>query len=377
MKKAFNYILTLGLVATSFTVYAGNADRIGESGASQLLMNGWGRSTGLWDMYCARVSGLESTRLNPAGLSRIDNMQFAAAQTLWLQGSDIGITQAGVGFKLNEQDALGVSIFSLNLGDIPRTTVNNPNPQNGLGTFSPSFINIGLTYSRAFTDNIYGGVTFRLINEGIEDVRASGVSLDAGLQYVTGDKENLRFGVAIRNVGTPMKYGGDGFTYRATSPDGDNYELTQSILPTKFEQPSLLHIGASYDFWFGPEYRCNGAYNVHRVTVIGNFTSNSFGKDHFGGGVEYGFKEMFMARLGYRHEKGLWTENSSTVYYGLAGGFSVEVPFKQNGPSMGIDYSYRASDLNMYNGTHSIGLRFDLRSGSPCDLDNKDEARAL
>ena len=83
-----------------------------------------------------------------------------------------------------------------------------------------------------------------------------------------------------------MKYGGDGFTYRATSPDGDNYELTQSILPTKFELPSLLHIGASYDFWFGPEYRCNGAYNVHRVTVIGNFTSNSFGKDHFGGGVE-------------------------------------------------------------------------------------------
>ena len=61
----------------------------------------------------------------------------------------------------------------------------------------------------------------------------------------------------------------------------------------------------------------------------------------------------------------------------LAGGFSVEVPFKQNGPSIGIDYSYRASDLNMYNGTHSIGLRFDLRSGSPCDLDNKDEARAL
>ena len=69
-------------------------------------------------------------------------MQFAAAQTLWLQGSDIGITQAGVGFKLNDQDALGVSIFSLNLGDIPRTTVNNPNPQNGLGTFSPLLLSI-------------------------------------------------------------------------------------------------------------------------------------------------------------------------------------------------------------------------------------------
>ena len=52
---------------------------------------------------------------------------------------------------------------------------------------------------------------------------------------------------------------------------------------------------------------------------------------------------------------------------------SIEVPFKENGPSMGIDYSYRTSDP--FGGTHSIGLRFALGEGEdPCgdEEDGKD-----
>ena len=40
-----------------------------------------------------------------------------------------------------------------------------------------------------------------------------------------------------------------------------------------FELPSLLNIGGSYDFNYGTD---------HRLTVAGNFTSNSFSKDQFG-----------------------------------------------------------------------------------------------
>lgn len=353
----------MALISTN--VFAGNPDRIGENGAYQLLINGWPRSTGFWDMYTARVTGVESMRLNPAGLAHVKKMDIVLAQTLWFQGSGIQITQAGFATKLGADNVIGVELMSLNVGDLDRTIVGSPDPNNGLGTFKPRFLNLGLTFSRTFSNRIYGGATVRLINQGVENVSATGVSIDAGLQYLLGKKKNLRFGVSIRNLGTPMRYNGDGFTFRDTR-DGNSFEGTQSAVTNKFELPAQLTIGASYDFWLGPEYKCYDAYNLHRLTITGQFTSNTFGKDNYGGGVEYAFKELFMARIGYRYEAGLLNpDNRTSAYTGLAGGMSVEVPFKDNGPSLGIDYSYRTS--NPFGGTHSIGLRFGLGGGDPCE----------
>jgi outer membrane protein OmpA-like peptidoglycan-associated protein len=162
-----------------------------------------------------------------------------------------------------------------------------------------------------------------------------------------------------------MKFKGDGFTYIGTR-DGNSFDGTQSAVANKYELPAQLTIGASYDFWLGPEFKCAGSYNLHRLTLTGQFTSNTYGKDNFGGGAEYAFKEMFMIRGGYRYEPGLLKPDTRTsAYTGISAGMSVEVPFKENGPSMGIDYSYRTS--NPFGGTHSIGIRFALGSGEdPC-----------
>ena len=358
-------ILIVVIALLSTNVFAGNPDRIGENGAYQLLINGWPRSTGFWDMYTARITGVESMRLNPAGLAHVKKMDVVLAQTLWFQGSQTQVTQAGFAGKLGEDNVVGVELMSLSPGDFFRTTEANPDPGNGLGTFKPRYLNLGVTFARTFSNRIYGGATIRLISESVENIRAMGFALDAGLQYILGKKENLRFGVSIRNLGTPMKYSGDGFTFRGVR--GYNEFLgTQSAVAQKFELPAQLTIGASYDFWLGPEYQCAGAYNLHRITLTGQFTSNTFGKDNFGGGFEYGFKEMFMVRAGYRYEPGLLVpEQRTSAYTGISAGMSVEVPFKENGPSMGIDYSYRTSDP--FGGTHSIGLRFGLGDGEdPC-----------
>lgn len=360
--KRFLIIL---FVLSSLNIFAGNPDRIGENGGYQLLINGWPRSTGFWDMYTARVSGVEAMRLNPAGLAFSGKMEVAFAQSIWFQGSQTQVSQAGFAGRIGDDNVFGVELMSLNTGDLYRTTVNNPGADNGLGTFKPRFINLGFSFARTFSNRIYGGATIRLISQSVENVRAMGFALDAGLQYVLGKKENLRFGVSIRNLGTPMKYNGDGLTYRGVPQDGDDYEGTRSEVTNKFELPAQLTLGVSYDFWLGPNYQCNGAYNLHRLTLSGQFTSNTFGKDHFGGGVEYAFKEMFMVRAGYRHEPGMFNPDTRTnAYTGFAGGMSVEVPFKENGPSLGIDYSYRHSDP--FGGTHSIGVRFGLGSGDPC-----------
>lgn len=360
--------LTIFVVLFSSYVFAGNPDRVGENGAYELLINGWPRSTGFWDMYTARVTGVEAMRLNPAGLAHVQKLDAVIAHSIWLQGSGIQVTQGGFAGKIGKANVIGVELMSLNVGDMYKTTVNQPE---GIGTFKPTFINLGITYSRAFSNRIYGGATVRIISESIENVKATGFCLDAGLQYVLGKKENWRFGVSVRNLGTPMKFQGDGFTYRGTPQSGYNYTSTHAEVTKQYQLPALMTIGTSYDLWLGPEYLCNRAYNLHRLTFSGQFTSNTYGRDYFGGGVEYGFKEMFMARVGYRYEPQMYNPTTkSTAYTGFSGGVSVDVPFKENGPSLGIDYSYRTSDP--FGGTHSIGLRFGLGSGDPCGEEGGD-----
>lgn len=357
-------ILTVLIAITSLNVFAGNPDRIGENGGTQLLINGWPRSTGVWDMYTSRVMGVEAMGLNVAGLAHVKKMEAVFSQSLWFQGSNTQVSQAGFAQKLGADNVIGFNIFSLNVGDLYRTTVNNPEGA-GLGTFRPTFINVGLSFARTFSNRIYGGATVKLLSESVENVRASGFALDAGLQYLLGDKEQIRFGVSVRNLGTPMKYQGDGFTFRGDAPDGDDYELTLSSNSNKFELPAQLTLGASYDFWLGPAYKCNGAHNLYRLTLGAAFNSNSYGKDHMGGGIEFAFKEQFVVRGGYRHEQGILNPDLRTsAYTGFSGGMSVQVPLKDNGPSLGIDYSYRSS--NPFGGTHSIGIRFALGDGKDC-----------
>lgn len=355
---------------------AGNPDRAGEAGAYELLINGWARSSGMFGMNTSTVKGLESMRLNAAGLSFVEKTEVGVSYTLWMQGTGTNIVKGGVAQKIGEGNVIGVSLMNTNFGDIQRTTTSNP--EGGLGTYSPNFMNIGISYAREFSNSIRGGVVVRLINERVDDIGSTGFALDAGIQYVTGPRDNLHFGVAIRNIGTPMTFGGDGFVFRTPEPDGGDYNISVSQRSQKFELPSVLHIGVGYDIYFGgnkskksvkneevPEDETEGdeegeeANPFNRLTVVANFTSNSFGKDNYGLGLEYSFRDMFQLRVGYRMEAGMFSDDNDTrAHMGLSGGLTVEVPLGDDGPRLGIDYSYRPSQP--WNGTHSIGLRFNL-----------------
>lgn len=371
MKKILLLIFAFGFLSS----FAGNADRLGEGGAPELIMNGWARSTGMWDLHTSRVMGIDAMRLNPAGLSFVKKMQVSLAQTFWFAGSGVSLSQVGFATKLGADNVVGVTLMSLNVGDIYRTTTDNPDPNNSLGSFRPSYFNIGLTFSRNFSSRIHAGATLRLISESIESVNSFGFAIDAGVQYVLGEKENIRFGVSVRNLGTPMKFKGDGLSFRGETPDASDYDITVQPGTNPFQLPALLTLGASYDLWLGNEFRCNGGYNMHRLTFAGSYISNSYGKDNFGLAAEYAFKEMFMARAGYRYEAGMFNpENQTSFNSGLSAGVGVEVPFKTGGPSLGIDYSYRHTIV--MKGTHSIGLTFNLgdKENNPC-LSTEDKTK--
>ncbi|MEM1359579.1 MAG: DUF3308 domain-containing protein, partial [Bacteroidota bacterium] len=115
-----------------------------------------------------------------------------------------------------------------------------------------------------------------------------------------------------------------------------------------FEMPSMLNIGFSYDFL--------GNIENQRVTLVGNFTANSFSRDQLGAGLEYAFREQFIARVAYRTDFETSPLTEVPLYDGLSAGASIRVPFAKGDKTrrFGIDYAWR--NTRIFNGTHNIGL---------------------
>lgn len=361
MKSFLNISLSAALIGSftcaSFSAKAGNPERAGQAGASQLLMNPYARSAGWAGANGAISKGLESQYTNVAGLAFTKKTELMFMRTEWLVNTGININTFGASQRIGETGVIGLGIMSINAGKIERTT--EEQPEGGLGTFTPRFTNIALSYAKAFSDNIYGGVTVRVISEGIDNAKAQGVSLDVGIQYHTGKYDQIHLGVGLKNV-LSNQYKGDGLTTQGTVTNayGNEYQLTISGRSSAFELPALLNISAAYDFYLTKD--TSGRLKDHRITLAGNFTSNSFTKDNFLVGIEYGWKNILMLRGGLVMEDGIFKGegNRTTAFTGPSCGATVEIPLGEKKSTVGIDYSYRFT--NPFGGVHSFGVRINL-----------------
>ena len=353
-KNLYTILFSIGFCfLQTAVVFAGNPDRQGESGAGELLLNPWGRSAGFHSMNTSSVFGVESMRINIAGLSRISSGELTLASSRLYEGT--GLTTSAIGFatKSGENGAIGISLTSLSFGNIPITTTAQPE---GLGgTFSPNFFNIAVGYSYMYANKISVGMLLRGISESLPDVSAFGFGIDAGVQYVSGENDNFKLGISLRNVGSPMTFGGEGLSFSAPNTGGQvsgtTYNLTYDRRAASFELPSVLDIGLSYDFYLN---------RTDYIRGIANFTSNAFSADNLGVGAEFSFRNIFALRAAYRLEIGEGTNTiGDNLYSGLAAGVSVDVPFKKGGDTrLGLDYGFRAT--NVFKGTHNLGLRLSF-----------------
>lgn len=341
-------ILLLAVLIPVNSAFAGNEDRAGESGASELLIMPYARSSGWGVSNTSCIRGLEGMYLNVAGTAFTKSTEVMFARTEWLKGSGISVNSFGLTQKVGESGVIGLGVMTMGFGDIMITTVELP--EGGIGTYKPSFMNIGISYAKAFSNSIYGGLVLKVISESISDNRAQGVAIDAGIQYLTGDNENIHFGIALRNIGPTMKFTGDGLSFRGNVNNSDVL-LTVEQRSASFQLPALLNIGAAYDFIIN---------DAHTITFAGSFTSMSFGKDVYAGGLQYNFNDYLMLRGGMQYEKGLFDSKERTsAYTGPTAGITIQVPLnKDKGSSFSLDYSYRTS--NPFQGTHCIGARISL-----------------
>ena len=342
-------ILTASLSAPS--VFAGNDNRRGTAGATELLINPWARSSSWGGVNTACARGIDAFFSNIAGLSFVEKTEFVYSNTILNGGrnglvSGASINAFGLALRIGEAGVLGAYVMAMGCGDLPITTEESPEPGSN-GTFSPTLMNLNVAFSYSFTTSIHGGANIKVISESTDNVTASGVAIDAGIQYQTGEYDELKFGIALKNIGPSLSFNGTGLAFTTVNEAGNS--MTVAFREAEMELPTYLNIGLSYDFLFEKWSQ--------RLTLAGNFTSNAFLRDLFGLGFEYSLLDRFQVRAAYVYQRGMFdSAERTTANAGVHAGASVNVPLKKDGgPNFSIDYSYRSSYLK---GTHSIGATF-------------------
>jgi hypothetical protein len=163
---------------------------------------------------------------NVAGLAYTEGVEIGLGSMLYMgTNSGILVNSLGLAFRLGESSStLGLNVMQVGYGKIEITTTDLP--EGGAGVFSPNFLNIGLSYAKEFSNSIYGGITVKLISETVSNVSSTGFAFDAGINYVTGPRDNVKFGISLRNVGGKMTFKGDGLDVQGTIQNSNNGVVT-------------------------------------------------------------------------------------------------------------------------------------------------------
>lgn len=351
-------ILAGALTIAATSAFAGNKDRSGQAGATELLVNPWAATTGMFGANTSNVMGLEAMKTNIAGLAFVDRTDFGVSYSAYLRGSNINIYNLGFAQRLGSAGVVGLNIQSMDYGDI--TITDDKNPQGGIGSYKPAFYNFQLGFAKEFSHSIHAGVAVTIVSEKITNASAMGAAFEAGVQYVTGLQDNFHFGVTLRNVGTNMTFSGSGFSFDSETPELE-FDASRYTPNQRFEMPTYLNIGASYDFYLDAKKLAKEDDKPkHRLTPMLAFTSNSFNNDYVHGALEYSYRDLFMLRGGYRYEKNVSDAALSTTFYtGFAAGATVMTHLGEGGPRIAIDYSFRPTH-RPDNGVHAVSLRFML-----------------
>jgi hypothetical protein len=320
----------------SFQAWAGNPEKKGTAGAEELLIPMGAKGTALAGACMANITGIDAIYWNPAGLSRMPS-SVEAMFSYMTYIADINITYGAVATKTGLGD-IGVSFQTIDFGDIIQTTEFAPN---GTGTFfSPTYMTLGVTYSRAMTDRIFIGVNAKFISEKIMNTSGQTYALDMGVQYITD--LGLTLGVALKNLGKPITFTGADLDREVDLPDtppGTPWRRL-SWAAQKAELPSSFEIGLAYNI--KPMEKLD-------VQVMASIRNQNFMNDQLVGGVEIAYDNMFFVRGGYDYglNEGEDSYGGKTYLFGPTFGFGLMYPITSN-MKLAFDFAYRTLAENYF-----------------------------
>ena len=279
-----------------------------------LLLDANARAVGVAGAYTALANDSNALLYNPAGLGRVRmseatfmHNQYAAGASQQYVGAAL---KRGFGFQLNY----------LSVGDIPRTTLANPD---GTGSkFNVSDTSLGAGYGRAVGPDLSLGAGAKYINESLGDASYSAYAADFGALYRLPELRNLTLGAALLNVGPGVKVN----------------NATEKL-------PTLIRAGGAYSFRF-PRNEAVAALDI---------TKTPLDKPRLSIGFETEIDQSFALRAGFT------TRDDAGI------GLRAGVGWK--GQNLGADYAF--APLGALGTAHRISLT--LRWGQ---RDDPAQARA-
>lgn len=350
MKSRLLYISLICVVIASMVGSSTAQDvknkRIGTAGATELLVPVGARDLAMGGATSATTTGINAIHWNPAGLGRIEG-SAEAMLTSMSYIADIRMNYGAVGFKFGGFGTVALSVKSMDFGDIPLTSTDDPEGIAGR-TFTPTYVTLGLSYARAFTDNITAGGSLKLISENLQRVTGSGVALDFGVQYhgIAGFK-GVNMGVALKNVGPQVKFSGPGLLRQARNEDARRPTQFYQIQAASWELPTSIEIGLAYD---------RKASDALGYNVNATYANNTLALDSYkvGGEATYTYNSFIVALRGGIDLMDKGTDDEQI--FGPTAGFGFV--YKTTGIDIGIDYAYRAVDFFDSNNMFSLYLGF-------------------
>ena len=348
MLKKFTNILVTILVLLLLVVdsFAGGGRRNGTGGAQELLLPVSARGLSMSGAYVSGMTGLDAIFYNPAGLG-VSESTAEAMFSYMNYIADIGFIYAATAVHFEDFGSLGFSIRSVDFGDLKETTVEAPY---GTGaTFSPTYVVLGITYSNAITDRVRVGLNVNLVSEKILRSSASGISLDAGIQYNgLAGVEGLKFGITVKNLGPSMSFDGPDLLRIAEEADADRGVNYYKIDAATFELPSQLEIGLAYEAQFADAYK---------ALFSTSFQNNNFSNDEYRLGGEFSYNNLLFLRAGYTYvSEAVGSENEDQYLFGPS--FGAGINLASTGANVILDYAYRHSNYFDANQMITVKLGF-------------------
>jgi opacity protein-like surface antigen len=320
MKNFLLFIFTFSFITF---LYGGDVSRKGTTGAEQLLIPVGARGIATSGAFISTLTGLEAIYYNPAGLDITQRTEAMFSYMSYI--ADINVSYFAAGTSLSNFGSVAFSIKTLDVGDIPVTTNDFPD---GTGkTYSPSFLTLGLTYSKLLTDRISIGTNLKLISETIENTSATGFAIDAGVQYRFSSQVSL--GAAIKNIGDNMSYSGQGLRQKTGIPGSQpgSPNATYEVVAETFQIPSYFELSAAYSYNFNEQ---------NNFMMASTYTANNSLEDRMHLGLEYSFMNSFFLRGGYN----FLMENNDESTFGLTFGAGLNYNFA-DGMGLTFDYAFR------------------------------------
>ncbi|MEX0680553.1 MAG: PorV/PorQ family protein [Balneolales bacterium] len=357
------FLFSLIPVLLTATMVSSQTFEEAKYGGDFLSVGGGARPLGMGSAFASVSHDVLSGYWNPAGLSGIQNWQFAYMHSERFAGV-VGYDYGAVAMPVQGSGSVvALSFFRQGVDGIkntlhawdPEQNELKSNPTSYMREFSASDMAIFLSYAHAFTPAWHWGVSAKVLHSRLGPfANAWGYSLDAGLQ-MRGHR--YRFGINVRDLTTLLKF----WTVNESELEALQHFINPDTglpetLPkgtNEYVKPSVK-IGANRIFRFGDLVLVTALdtdilFEGRRSYYL-NFKDISF-EPHFG--MELGYKEVLFLRAGVT-DLHFDDRNSLFVSPTLGTGFKV-------GAIM-IDYGFSsfagiASDLGF---THRISLQLTL-----------------